>query len=76
MTKPPYETKDVFSSMADFETKDLPGGYAPAAAPFTDRTGSQLQQENANTEETSEPETEQADEKPKSARRTPAKSSE
>jgi hypothetical protein len=76
MTKPPYETKDVFSSMANFETKDLPGGYAPAAAPFADRTGTQLPQEDVSAEETSTPESEQADEKPKATRRTSAKNSE
>lgn len=28
-----------------FETKDIPHGYAPAAAPFSDRTGTQLEDE-------------------------------
>jgi hypothetical protein len=51
MTETPpegIETKDVYTRMADdgnFETKDLPGGYAPAGVPFTDRTGTQKEQQ-------------------------------
>jgi hypothetical protein len=40
---------DVHSNMG-LETKNLPGGYAPAAVPFTDRTGTQ--KEEAGSTET------------------------
>lgn len=68
MTQPPaYETKDVYSNMVDFETKNLPYGYAPAAAPHADRTGTQLQsaEEEAPAEQASETE-----EKPRQSRRS------
>jgi hypothetical protein len=45
---------DVHTNMMgdSMETKNLPGGYAPAAVPFSDRTGTQKEGGESSGEET------------------------
>lgn len=69
--QPTYETKDVYSAMASFETKNVPG-YVPVQVPEQDLSGTA----NPNYGQSSEEAPSQSEEaSSSSSRRSSSKSS-